>query len=85
MNHNKDELPATSQTITPGKYQHFKGDEVEVLGTCFHSETLEEFVVYRHLTGKRAGEKYYWVRPVKMFCENVMIDGKEVPRFKYLG
>lgn len=76
--------PVVSQLVVPGRYKHFKGDEMEVLGTCFHSETLEEFVVYRHLTGERAGENYYWVRPVKMFCESVVVDGKEVPRFKYL-
>lgn len=71
--------------IKVGKYQHFKGDAVEVIGTALHSETLEEFVVYAHIDGKRAGELNYWVRPIKMFLEKVEVDGKKVPRFKYLG
>jgi cyclomaltodextrinase len=71
--------------IKLGKYQHFKGDVMEVIGKAFHSETMEEFVVYKHITGEHAGEEYYWVRPVKMFLEEVEIGGKMVPRFKYLG
>ena len=68
-----------------GKYEHFKGDTVEVIGTAFHSETLEEVVVYKHLTGKHAGEAHYWVRPLAMFMEEVERDGKRVPRFKFIG
>lgn len=71
--------------VKKGKYKHFKGDLVEVIGKALHSETLEEFVVYKHITGKRAGEPYYWVRPLKIFLEKVEIDGKKVPRFKYEG
>ncbi|MCX6723641.1 MAG: DUF1653 domain-containing protein [Candidatus Staskawiczbacteria bacterium] len=70
--------------VKPGKYKHFKGDLVEVIGTALHSETLEEFVVYKHITGKRAGEPHYWVRPVKMFFEEVEVNGQKLPRFKYI-
>jgi len=70
--------------IKLGKYQHYKGDIVEVIGKSLHSETLEEFVTYKHITGQRQGELYFWVRPVKMFLGKVTIDGKEVPRFKLL-
>lgn len=68
-----------------GKYKHFKGDVVEVIGTALHSESLEPFVVYRHITGKRKDEQHYWVRPVGMFQESVEIDGTFIPRFQYLG
>lgn len=68
-----------------GKYKHYKGDAVEVIGKALHSETLEEFVVYKHITGKRAGETHYWVRPLKMFIESVELDGKKIPRFEYIG
>ncbi len=71
--------------VKPGKYQHFKGDVMEVIGTALHSETLEEFAVYRHVTGERAGEPYYWIRPIDMFLEEVEAEGKKVPRFKYIG
>ena len=70
--------------IKLGKYQHFKGDIVEVIGKALHSETMEEFVVYKHITGKRVGEPYYWVRPLDMFLEEVERDGKKMPRFKFI-
>ncbi len=68
--------------IKVGKYKHFKGDIVKVIGMGLHSETLEEFVVYKHITGKRKGEKYFWVRPLKMFLEKVIFNGKKIQRFK---
>jgi len=71
--------------IKLGKYLHYKGDTMEVIGIALHSETLEEFVVYKHITGKRSGENNYWVRPIKMFLEEVKVDGQNVPRFKYVG
>ena len=77
-----------------GKYKHYKGDTMEVIGEALHSETLEKFVVYKHITGKNAKEKHYWVRPLKMFMEDVKVDGnpvkpnghgaRKMPRFKYL-
>lgn len=60
-----------------GKYRHFKGKEYEVIGVAKHSETLEELVVYRALYG----EGQIWVRPLKMFLEEVEVDGKKIPRF----
>ncbi len=71
--------------IKIGKYRHYKGDVVEVIGEALHSETLEEFVIYKHITGKRTGESYYWVRPLKMFMESVELKGRKVPRFEYIG
>jgi hypothetical protein len=68
--------------IKLGKYKHFKGDIMKVIGTAKHSETLEEFVVYKHITGKHKREKYFWVRPVKMFLEKVTVNGKKVNRFQ---
>ncbi len=64
-----------------GKYKHYKGKEYEVIGIVKHSETLEELVVYKALYG--TGD--LWVRPIKMFEEEVDVDGQKVPRFKYLG
>jgi len=67
--------------ILLGKYRHFKGNEYEVLGVARHSETLEEVVVYRALYGDGG----LWVRPLKMFTEEVEMGGKKVPRFEYKG
>lgn len=63
--------------IQPGRYRHYKGPDYEVLGLAKHSETEEEFVVYRALYGERG----LWVRPVAMFSEMIQVDGKQVPRF----
>ena len=35
--------------VQPGRYRHYKGHEYEVLGVARHSETEEEYVVYRAL------------------------------------
>ena len=66
--------------IEKGKYRHFKGNEYEVIGTARHSETLEEFVVYRALYG----EGGLWVRPASMGNETVERDGKTFRRFEKL-
>lgn len=68
-------------TIKTGKYRHYKGNEYEVTGVARHSETEEELVVYRALYG----EKGLWVRPLKMFIEEVDTGGNRVPRFEYVG
>jgi len=64
-----------------GKYRHYKGGEYEVIGVAKHSETLEDLVVYRTLYG----DQILWVRPLEMFREKIEIDGKKVPRYKYIG
>lgn len=70
------------QTYVPlGKYRHFKGNEYEVIGIAKHSESSEEFVVYRALYG----EQELWIRPLSMWTETVERDGKQQPRFTYLG
>ena len=68
-------------TIQPGRYRHFKGNEYQVVGMARHSETLEEFVVYRALYG----EGGLWVRPSHMWNETVERDGYCGPRFAYIG
>jgi hypothetical protein len=57
-------------TIKPGKYRHYKGKYYEVTGIARHSETHPE-------EGGNFG-----VRPVKMFLEEVEVNGKRVPRFE---
>ena len=69
------------QTIQPGRYRHFKGNEYEVIGLARHSETQEEMVVYRALYGDFG----LWVRPARMWNETVERDGKTFRRFTYIG
>ena len=67
-----------------GKYQHSKtGNYYQVIGVARNSETLEEFVVYQALYENPTSK--LWVRPIKIFSEKVIIKGKEVPRFKFVG
>jgi hypothetical protein len=65
----------------PGRYRHYKGDEYLVVGIARHSETEEELVVYRQLYGDLG----LWVRPRAMFVETVVVAGRTVPRFAYVG
>ena len=67
--------------IQPGIYRHYKGPHYEVYGIAKHSETEEQQVVYKPLYG----EHDLWVRPLAMFTEEVIVDGKPVPRFEYVG
>lgn len=68
------------RTIKYGKYRHFKGKEYAVLALAKDSETEEQVVVYKQLYD--SGD--IWVRPAKMFTEDVEVDGRKVRRFEYI-
>lgn len=63
-------------------YRHFKGDCYLVVDIARHSETGEEYVVYRKLYGDGG----LWVRPLAMFLEPVdkvkYPDAKQEYRFE---
>ncbi len=63
-----------------GIYEHYKGNRYELLCIANHSETLEKMVVYKALYGE--GE--VWVRPASMWAEEVLVNGKTVPRFRLI-
>jgi hypothetical protein len=63
--------------VQKGVYRHFKGNRYEVLELARHSETAEQYVVYRALYGDGG----IWVRPLAMFEETIVHQGKRVPRF----
>ena len=68
-----------------GKYKHFKGMMVEVIGIALHSETMEEMVVYNHPDPVKGHEgQTLWVRPKNMFLENVKKENYEGPRFEFV-
>lgn len=66
--------------LAKGRYRHYKGKDYKVVDVARHSETEEYMVVYRTLYGDHS----LWVRPLSMFTQNVIIDGKEIPRFRLI-
>ncbi len=73
----------SASSMKLGKYKHSKTRKFyQVLGTAKHSETLEEFVVYEALYDNPRSK--LWVRPLKMFSEEVEINGKKVQRFEFV-
>lgn len=68
------------ETLRPGIYRHFKGNEYQLLYIAKHSETEEPMVVYRALYG----EGGVWVRPLPMWTEHVERDGYSGPRFAFV-
>jgi hypothetical protein len=66
--------------IQPGRYRHYKGRDYEVIGVAKHSETEEDYVIYRALYGERG----LWIRPTAMFLETVLVKGSPLPRFQRL-
>ena len=69
------------EEIKIGRYRHFKGNEYEVIAIAKHSETTEDYVVYKALYGDGG----MWVRPASMWNETVERDGVTYKRFTYIG
>lgn len=67
--------------IKKGRYRHFKGKEYEVLDIAVHSETEEEFVVYKALYGDGKTR----IRPKEMWNDTVEREGKIYKRFEFIG
>lgn len=71
------------ETITSGRYKHYKGGEVEVLFVAYHTETVEPLVIYRALYDCRTfGKGSLWARPLSMFKGWLEIEGKKKKRFE---
>lgn len=80
-------LPYTlTMKLKPGIYEHYKGNRYRVIGVARHSETLEELVVYEALNdSEEFGDNAIWTRPLAMFIESVEVDGRQVPRFRFIS
>lgn len=73
-------LSEKAKSVKPGIYENYEGAHYRVYGVAFHSETLEEIVIYQ----SPDDEDQYWVRPIDIFLEDVEIDGVVKPRFKLI-
>ncbi len=70
-------IPEGRKIVIGGHYKHFKGGDYVVLNVAKDHETLEEQVVYMQIYDKPT----VWVRPLKMFLEDVNDHGNIKPRF----
>lgn len=70
--------------IEPGRYLHYKNREYRVIGSVRHSETEEELVLYYPLYDDEEAREY-WVRPLAIFKESVLVSGSPVARFARIG
>jgi hypothetical protein len=69
--------------IEPGIYEHYKGKKYRVIGVAKDADSLEDYVVYEALYPNKLSK--FWVRSVQNFSDEVLINGKKVKRYKYLG
>ena len=64
------------ELVKNGIYKHFKGDYYLVEDIAIHSETKENYVIYRALYGERE----LYIRPMDMFLSKV--DKEKYPNVK---
>lgn len=64
-----------------GRYRHFKGREYELIHIGKHSETVEDYAVYRKLYDDYS----IWVRPLSMFNEEIEHNGVKIKRFQFVS
>lgn len=71
--------------VSPGKYRHYKNKFYQVIGTGWHTDTLEEIVIYRSLYDcEQFGVQALWARPLNEFMGTIEIDGVVMPRFTFI-
>ena len=79
----------TEIKLSLGIYKHYKGQHYKVTGLAHHSETKSPMVLYQALYPINELEKQYgnpvtFARPYELFTDNVTIDNKTIPRFKFI-
>lgn len=57
------------------KFRHYKGKEYFLIARAQHTESRDFLIVYQDKSGN------VFARPESMFFDNVIVNGKEIPRF----
>jgi len=75
-----------ARTVSRGSiYKHYKGKFYQVHSIAKHTETHQLMVNYHLLHFETIPRTYnsdvLWARPLDMFLEDVIVDGKNVQRF----
>jgi hypothetical protein len=86
MNHDDEDAEDLAQMVErfrPGVYEHYKGRQYLALGLAREDESDEVVVVYTRLYA-RAGLPMS-TRRLRVWNEEVEIEGRVVPRFAYRG
>jgi len=68
-------------------YAHYKNRNVYTVVAIgrLESDPEEEYIVYRaEYNSPDYGENATWIRPRSVFEEEVLYEGKTVPRFSYI-
>ena len=75
-----------NKIIVGGRYRHYKGNEYVVLAVGRNSENTDEgLVVYQgQYDDLKFGHRPIWIRPEKMFLDQVIINGKKLDRFEII-
>lgn len=73
----KCDVPNEWKALVGRTFRHRKGGEYRLIGLAPHTETLEPMAVYCQLYGDRG----LWVRPARLFFEEIEVDGRRVRRF----
>lgn len=67
----------TARIMLNKRFRHFKGNEYVVIALGKDTESMNDVVVYQALYG----DNEVWVRPLEMFLDSVLVNGKIVDRF----
>lgn len=64
-------------------YEHYKGHHYRVITIATFSEDIDQqFVIYEALYPNPVSQ--IWARPISQFLESIEVNGKVLPRFKYI-
>lgn len=76
-----------NKIIVHGVYQHWKNPEhyYRILGFALDRNTLEKRVIYRQLYEGDYPKGTRWDGIEREFLEKIVVNGKEIPKFKYIG